>query len=270
MKTILLILIMTVSSSLIAADQTTGGPSKTKKVGTLFQEGLKAYEARKQVEAIKLFKQLVDKRWEELSLKGKHGAATLLMVNLVFAGKLNEATEYGQILFRKAPGMFTRLSELSNVPANAEISSIRRSIFYISLQTMKGNGIIYIHNASDENLAISNTEFDVVYGYKSKTFSCGKLANKKTKPAFPVSPLILNSESGKILISGKETRNSLLPIADMITLLACVDRDRTPEWIHLTGGLYTQKLTSLQLRATVKWGRAIYNNILLIDKVPGK
>jgi hypothetical protein len=263
MKTLCLILVMGLSWP--AFGQEAAKTDGKKDVGVVFQEGLTAFQAGKKSEAIAIYQQLFDQRWKDLNNKGKHGTATLLLGNLVFTGKRPEAEAYGAKLFQQAPGFFLSFEKLSGTPGEGDIGALRKALTYFAIQTMKGSSIIYLCNSSDKDVTISASGFDVVYGYKTNKVTIEKMSNKDVKPAFPVQPLELKAGKGRIIISRKSSGIGLLPFPDLITILASEDIKRTPDWIHLKAGGYSQTLTELQVRATVKWGDKDIPQALLVN-----
>lgn len=223
-----------------------------------FQEAVDALLASEGKAAAAAFGDLVEKRWEELSPRGRHGASTLLMFALLLDGREEEACARGAKLHAAMPEVFCPLGKEGG-------PEVARAVRVLSVRVGKGKSLLYVHNASDQELAIEDTRYEVVYGFKTSSTSVGEMKSDGS-PAFPRA-LVLPPGKG-VVVQSAEGGGGLLGMAavDVVCVLGAHANSLRPDWIYLTIEDYSQTLTRLRVVAgKVRWGEQTLEGVALVD-----
>lgn len=230
-----------------------------KDLDVAFGEAVEALIAGDGKTAAAAFGELVEGRWEELSPRGRHGASTLLMFALLLEGREADACARGAKLREAMPEVFYRLGKEGG-------PEVARALSVLSLRTGKGGGVLYLHNASDRDVAVEGTRYELSYGFKSASTSVDQMTTDGS-PAFP-GPLVVPAGKGVIVTSAKGEGQGLLALAaaDVVCVLAAQAKTLQPDWIYLTLEDYAQTLARLRIVAgKVRWGEQALEDVVLLD-----
>lgn len=236
---------------------------KTKEVKAAFQKAMDTFN-RDTEAAVPLLRTLVKKRWKELSAKGRHGAATLLMFAHCAGGRPARAASEGALLHRprKLGGAFLSLARLSNRTPGWFLHKGQGALDVLALRTALGKSVVYLHNASEKPIEIDAASSRCLlrgsYTHDGKT---KRLESARLSPALPGNTIELPAGGGVILSSSKPSGAA----PDLVTVLAHEAQRRLRGWIHLTQGGYRHTLQELVLRARVRWGKGRARTLTLID-----
>lgn len=230
-----------------------------KDLDVAFGEAVDALVAGDGETAAGAFGELVERRWEELSPRGRHGASTLLMFALLMEGREADACARGAKLREAMPEVFYRLGKEGG-------PEVARALSVLSLRTGKGGGVLYVHNGSDRDIAVEGTRYELSYGFKTASTSVDRMTTDGA-PAFP-GPLVVAAGKGVVVTSAKSEGQGLLALAaaDVVCVLAAQAKTLQPGWIYLTLEDYTQTLARLRIVAgTVRWGEQALEDVELLD-----